>query len=169
MKPVLRYEKIYLVASRDVRSSEHRVTQREGAERPKTVRFTGSFPMETQDEGTYGTLVLTEKLWKEWFGEANFLPGFETAASAAETLVKRNANIYYGCPLCAYRSKSAGDAEEHIAAHVKKWSEQFTIEVVEEVEALPPAPKAKRTRRLNHQAQKLTPELFEEVSDDQTQ
>lgn len=130
MKYRLKYNKIYLVATRESRSSSHRVTPRVGIERPKTVQFSGNYPLETVDEGTYGTLVLTEELWQEWFSGMEMMPGFETAAKAANTLVQKNTSIYYGCPLCAYRGKNKKDADVHIAAHLEKWEEQFVIEEV---------------------------------------
>jgi len=127
-KAVAYYDSIYLVATDEERASSHRVTEREGPKRPGEVKFSGVFPMGTSDE-TYGTLVLDEEKWKEWFGRRQKLEGMMTAKEAAETLVSQHAHIYYGCPLCIFRSSDAEEAKAHIHEHINKFVQQFRIEM----------------------------------------
>lgn len=122
------YPSIYLVALRSEKSSSFRVTTRVNGLPPKVVSFMGHHPLETTDE-TYGSLVIDENKWVEWYGTGPFMSGMETAAEAAETIVKHNADIYYGCPLCTARFKEAGEARAHIQDHVNKFISQFNIEV----------------------------------------
>ena len=121
------YDKIYLVATEDCKTSSFRVTTREEGKRPGTVSFSGNHPMPNGVE-TYSSLVLSEDKWEEWFGGRKMLRGYETPASAAETLVKGNKNVHYGCPLCSARFKDRKLAGEHIDAHVNTFISQFRIE-----------------------------------------
>jgi hypothetical protein len=75
-----------------------------------------------------GTLVLDEAWWKEQFkGAKQFMPGMETAESAAQTLVKKNPEIYFGCPFCAYREKNMALAKQHVEEHATKLLSLFTV------------------------------------------
>lgn len=126
----VKYDAIYLVAERAERNSEHRVTKRKGPVRPKTVSFSGNFPIPSNPDMTYGTLVLSDNIWDEWFGdipEDDFIEGMETPENAAESMVSSRSGIHYGCPLCAYMIDDKEDAEEHIARHVNKFYKRFTF------------------------------------------
>lgn len=127
----IRYNAIYLVAQRSERNSEHRVTRRTEGKRPKTVSFSGNYPIPSNPDMTYGTLVLTEEKWDEWFGSVpreDFMGGMETAEQAAATLVGSRTGIHYGCPLCSFTSDDLEEAEEHVHKHVNKFCKQFTFE-----------------------------------------
>jgi hypothetical protein len=130
-KAVAYYDNIYLVGSNEERTGEHRVTEREGKERPGVLAFSGNYPMSTGDE-TYGTLVLNETLYTKWFGSRKRIPGMEDAATAAATLVREHSNIHYGCPVCTYRGKIREDAEAHVQEHINKNLSQYRIEIVED-------------------------------------
>lgn len=129
MKLKVSFNHIYLVGYNSNRSSEHRVTERDGTNKPKTVRFVGNYVTEFP-EVTYGTLVIDEDIWKKWFDGSKFLPGMETATSAAEVLV-REPGVYYGCPVCSYKTKSRKDADIHVTEHINKFITQFDFEVEE--------------------------------------
>lgn len=127
----VKYDAIYLVAERAERNSEHRVTKRKDTIRPRTIAFSGNFPIPANPDMTYGTLVLTEENWDEWFSEyddEDFVDGMRTYEEAAETLVKSRSGINYGCPLCAYTTSSKEEADNHIDEHVNKFVKQFTFE-----------------------------------------
>jgi len=131
MKLKVSFPHIYIVAFDSQRTSSHRVTKREdGGPPPKTVVFSGNVSTENP-EITYGTLVIDEAWWKQQYGKGPFMPGMETAASAAATLVKLT-DIFYGCPICSYRTKKLADAEKHVNDHVNKFITQFKIDVEEE-------------------------------------
>jgi len=130
-KVVAYYDNIFLVATQEERTSSHRITARDSQKRPGTIRFSGNFPMPDSDN-TYGTLVLNEDKWKEWFSRRKCLPGRETAEITAVSLVTQFANIYFGCPLCTFKGKDLDEARAHIHAHINKFVQQFRIEIVEE-------------------------------------
>lgn len=127
------YDHLYLVALNEEKTGSHRVTERDASGRPGTISFSGNFPT-ADPEQTYSTLVLDEDKWTQWFGKRKRLENMETAAVAAETLVKTYVNIYYGCPLCTFREKDLAIAKAHIHEHVNKFVQQFRIEAVDEKE-----------------------------------
>lgn len=130
-KVILHYDDIYLVGTNEERTSAHRVTERDSRGRPGVVEFTGNYP-EVNGEETYGVLVLNEELWERWFGKREKLVHMATADLAATCLVQEHPNIYYGCPLCTYKSKNREQAKTHIEEHANKFFKQFRVEVVEE-------------------------------------
>ena len=123
------YAAIYLVATQDSNNSKHRVTERgpRGA-RPGVVQFSGRFPFSANDD-VYSTLVLQPDCWDEWFKGRKLLEGMTTPEEAAETLVRKNMNIYYGCPLCDILGKDRDSMREHVHTHINKFVSQFRIEV----------------------------------------
>ena len=125
------YDNIYLVAANEEKTSSHRVTTRDDKGRPGVVMFTGNFPANSAEE-TYGTLVLNEELWQNWFGTRNRLPSMDTAEIAAQTLVSGFTSIYYGCPLCAWRGKVYLEYQEHVHEHINKQISQYRFEIEEE-------------------------------------
>lgn len=149
-KVIAHYRPIFLVAYHESKNSEHRVTDRgPGVQRPGTIKFVGSCAS-TDPNATFGTLVLTEAKWEEWFAGRHFMPGMTTAAEAAETLVSGQlgtsvgsreagppvnrgpANIFYGCPICSYKGKDREEVAEHIRTHVAKFLTQFELEIVDD-------------------------------------
>jgi len=117
--------------------SEHRVTQRKMLEgiaiKPATCSFTGARADENYEP--MGTLVLTEELWQEWYGrfeKNDFMPGMETAHSAAEKMVQESPWIHYGCPFCHMRWGVGGlkEAQKHAVEEVQKMLSRF--EIIEE-------------------------------------
>jgi hypothetical protein len=124
------YDDIYLVAVERGIHPSFRVTKRDGPGRPKTVRFLGNRP---DDMGRpMGTLVINEDLWEEWYGEDKKLANMETAEIAAETMVKNNPNVHYGCPLCTVKFSTYEASHEHIINHAEEFIQQFRIEIGEE-------------------------------------
>ena len=127
-----KYHNIYLVAYKGSKSSAHRVAERKTkGVAPKTISFFGNYVTEIPDE-TYSTLVLNEDLWQQWFKNEKFLPGFATAKEAAETLVKTETDIFYGCPICSFHTKDFESAQKHIEEHATKFITQFEIISVED-------------------------------------
>ena len=129
----LKYTKIYLVAQGMNIHSEHRVTMRQGMMKPATCQFTGARADENHEP--MGTLVLTEELWKEWYGRfdrTEFILGMEDAHSAAEKLVKENPWVHYGCPLCQMRwgPGCLEEAQEHAAEEMQRLLGMFEIEEI---------------------------------------
>lgn len=131
-RAVAYYDSVYLVAFQDQSHSKHRVTTRgPGQQRPGVVQFSGNFPVPVGDD-TYSTLVLDEAKWEKWFGGRTLVPGMTTAVEAATTMVETNANINYGCPLCAVRGSDREKIEAHIHEHINKFVSQFRIEIEED-------------------------------------
>lgn len=120
---------IYLVAYDADKTSSHRVTERNGVAKAKECAFFGNVATENSDV-TYGTLVIDEDLWKKWYKDGPFVKGMETAANAAQTLTHLS-GIYYGCPLCSYRTKRYEESVKHIAEHVNRFITQFEFEAEE--------------------------------------
>jgi len=131
----LKYTKIYLVAQSKHIHSEHRVTQRKVDEnglalQPATCQFTAMRGDERNRP--MGTLVLTEELWEKWysrFDKNDFIPGMETARSAAEKMVTECDWVSYGCPLCNMRwgPGNLEAAQQHAAEEMEKWLSRFEI------------------------------------------
>jgi len=161
----LTYNKLYLVATNEEKSSSFRVTPRDSYGRPGEISFSGNFPLGNGVD-TYSTLVLDDENWDRWFSKREKLDGFHTAAEAAETLVRNFPSISYGCPLCIYRSKNLEDARNHIDEHINKYVSQFDVTVDEPfvVEEAVDPPKEeipmRRTKRAYHKAQRLTPDML---------
>lgn len=124
-----KYNKIYLVGYRDSKSASFRVTTREGASKPKEVKFFGNVSSEVPDN-EFGVLELSAELWQQWFADCTMLPQMATYSSAAAVLVKE-ANIFYGCPLCSFHTKDKKVADKHIDEHVNKFITQFEFELEE--------------------------------------
>lgn len=134
----LKYNKIYLIAQGMNIHSEHRVTRRKVNEdglalKPATCMFSGARGDEFHHP--MGTLVLTEELWQKWynrFKETDFIPGMETARSAAEKMVTECEWVHYGCPLCNTRWGPGGleEAQQHAAEEMERMVSRF--EIVEE-------------------------------------
>lgn len=128
----LEYNKIYLVAQGSAAHMEIRVTQRKEGDPtpPATCQFVALG--RDENDNPLGTLELSEDLWKEWFGKyrkGDFLPGMETAASAAESMVQRNEHIWYGCPLCNFRTKNYEESKRHIEEEGKKVLQMFDVKL----------------------------------------
>ena len=130
-RAVAYYDSIYLVATNEEKTSNHRVTTRDGQGRPGVVMFSGNMPASTPGE-TYGTLVLTEELWQRWFGTRERIPSMATAEIAAQTLVSGFASIYYGCPVCCWRGKVFTEYYDHVHEHINKQISQYRIEIEDE-------------------------------------
>ena len=134
----LKYNKIYLVAHGQNIHSEHRVTRRKVnddglALKPSVCQFSGM--RGDEQHHPMGTLVLTEELWQEWYGrfeKTDFIPGMETAHSAAEKMVQDCMWVHYGCPLCHARWGPGGlkEAQQHAAKEMQKMVSRF--EIIEE-------------------------------------
>jgi hypothetical protein len=129
MKIKASFPHIYLVGYDSDKGSSHRVTERSGPAKPKECAFFGNVGTENS-EVTYGTLVIDETLWQKWYGDGPFIKGMETAANAAQTLI-RLTGVYYGCPLCSFRTKKYEESAKHIDEHVNRFMTQFQIEVEE--------------------------------------
>ena len=127
-KAVAYYDDIYLVGTNEERTGRHRVTERDSKGRPGEVEFTGNYP-EVNGVDTYGVLVLNEALWDKWFGKREKMVHMATAELAATVLVQEHVNIYYGCPLCAFKGKDKKQAQEHVHSHINRFMNQFRIEV----------------------------------------
>ena len=124
--------KIYLVARGEAARTEVRVTQRvpDSPVKPAVCRFM-VVSTDAQDNPV-GTLVLTEDLWKTWYGNykpEEFMPGMASAMEAAETMVQRIPDVYYGCPLCEFSSKSFPEALRHGDAEAERLLKFFDVEV----------------------------------------
>ena len=55
------------------------------------------------------------------------MPGMKTAVEAAETMVRSVEGVFYGCPLCNFRTKSAGDVQQHLDAEAKRLLKYFDV------------------------------------------
>lgn len=130
----LRYDRIYLVATGPAARAEVRVTQRSETQPhlpPKTVQFVALNI--DRDDNPIGVLDLTEDLWREWFGKVpkeEFVLGMETAKDAAESMVRNNEHIHYGCPLCNAHFGALEDAQAHAAGEGQRVLELFEVEEV---------------------------------------
>ena len=127
MKIKANFPHIYLVAYDSDKTSSHRVTERNGPAKSKECAFFGNVSTENS-EITYGTLVIDEMLWKKWYDNGPFVKGMETAANAANTLMHLP-GVYYGCPLCSFRTKRYDESVKHIDEHVNRFITQFDFEV----------------------------------------
>lgn len=131
----LKYTKIYLVAQGQNIHSEHRVTRRKVNEdglalKPSVCQFTGM--RGDEKHRPMGTLVLTEELWQKWYGrfeKTDFIPGMETALSAADKMVGECEWVYYGCPLCQMRwgPGCLEEAQQHAAEEMERLLSRFEI------------------------------------------
>jgi hypothetical protein len=129
LKLKAKYNSIYLVGYNECKSAAFRVSEREGVVKPREVRFTGNVSTENP-EITYGVLEINDELWFKWFDGSKMLPQMSTCDKAAETLIKES-GIYYGCPLCSFKTKSRDISKHHIDEHVNKFITQFTFELEE--------------------------------------
>lgn len=132
-----KYEKIYLVSVGGNHRGEYRVTKRpdDGIGRPATCQFFGN--RYAGKDVTMGTLVLTEKVWREWYKayrKSDFLPGMYNAKDAAEKMVRENENVLYGCPLSTLVFGTLEEAQAQADVEFKKVFEQYGFE--EEYEKL---------------------------------
>jgi len=129
-KFTVKYNKIYLVAIGQSIHTELRVTNRDGVgSPPATCMFSGA----RADAGgnPMGTLVIDDPLWQSWYSKYNnYIPGMETAKSAAEKMVRENSNIHYGCPLCPSIFPSLAEAQAHTESEVLRLIEQFDVKVL---------------------------------------
>jgi len=131
-KVTLKFNKIYLVGHGEGARTEVRVTKRvEGSPiRPATCQFlvTG-----VDERGSpLGTLVLTEELWKQWYGKYKtneFMPGMQTASQAAKTMVEGNEYVFYGCPLCNFRTKKYEEVQAHLEEEGARLLRFFDVNV----------------------------------------
>ena len=113
----LKFTCIYLVGQGEAARTEVRVTQRseDGVSKPATCRFLALGRDEW--DNPLGVLALTEEKWQEWYGKykpKEFIPGMTTAAEAAEKMVKTIDRVFYGCPLCNFRTKDRQAIDEHV-------------------------------------------------------
>jgi len=113
----LKFNKIYLVGQGEAARTEVRVTKR--SENSPLKPAVCQFVALGQDErgNPLGVLMLTEELWKQWYGQykaGDFMPGMKTAQEAAATMVRGIEGVFYGCPLCNFRSKNAEEMQEHL-------------------------------------------------------
>ena len=121
------YPHIYLVADGGEKGASIRITKRDEHGRPGEVHFAGRRP--DQFGQPMGTLVIDDELWEKWFGHRERLPHMDTALKAAQWIVANCTNIYFGCPLCLFRTKSYDEYLEHIRG-IGKWvMEQFKVQV----------------------------------------
>jgi len=128
----LAFDRIYLVATGPASHAEVRVTHRDSEQPhlpPKTVQFVA---LGVDENGNpLGVLDLTEDLWREWFGEIPdkaFLPGMETAQSAAAKMVRDSEHIHYGCPLCNARFTKLEEAQTHTAEEGQRVLSLFEVQ-----------------------------------------
>ena len=138
---VAKYQKIYLVSVGGNHRGEYRVTKRPYDERgnhigrPAVCQFFGN--RYAGKDITMGTLVLTEKLWREWYKEyrkSDFLPGMYNAKDAAERMVRENENIFYGCPIGILVFSTLEEAQAQADIEFKRVFEEYGLE--EEYEKL---------------------------------
>jgi len=132
----LTFKVIYLVGRGDAANTEVRVTVRpdDGVTKPATCRFVALSTDERANR--LGTLVLTEELWKSWYGKyraKDFMPGMGTAENAAETMVRNISGVFYGCPLCNFRTKDRQAAQEHADQEAARILHFFDVTVEPEV------------------------------------
>jgi len=129
--PLPKYSKIYLVSVGGNHRGEYRVTQRpdDGIGKPAVCQFFGN--RYAGKDKTMGTLVITEKLWRDWYKaykKSDFLPGMYHAKDAADRMVRENENILYGCPMCVTVFSDLEEAQTHADGEFKKVFEQFGFE-----------------------------------------
>jgi hypothetical protein len=154
LKLSVKFNDIYLVGYNENKSSSHRVTERVGIVKPKEVKFFGNVATETPDV-CYGVIQINEDLWQHWFSKGPFIKGMETAESAARELLKES-GVYYGCPLCSFKTKDVNVNKAHIADHVSKFITQFEVTCPELEEEL---------ERRNEEIKRLNKLLMEETND----
>lgn len=139
--PIAKYQKIYLVSVGGNHRGEYRVTKRpiddsgNSMAKPAVCQFWGN--RDAGEGKTMGTLVLTEKTWREWYKDyrkADFLPGMYHAVDAAEKMVRENQNVFYGCPLGISIFTTLEEAQAQADGDFKRVFEQYGFE--EEYEKL---------------------------------
>lgn len=128
-----KFNKLYMVAARGSASAEVRVAEREGKARPAVVQF-AVCKTEGPENEPVGALVLDEEIWKKWFGGKKLLPDMETAHSAAHWMVNNMPEVYYGCPLCAYKTKDEAEHTAHATDHTNRLLQFLDIEFTEETD-----------------------------------
>lgn len=125
--PVVEYNRIYLIAFAGQSASKHHVTQRKqvGVDKyghPKYSRTVGKLQFSgnrTFGEQAVGTLEFNNDMYQDWFSKyEGFIDGFETAEAAAINLTKNVNEIYFGCPLCEFRTKDISSYKEHVNKHM---------------------------------------------------
>ena len=83
----------------------------------------------TLNDEPFGYCAVSEQEFSEWWGDKEKLPGYETLAQAAESIVKQEESVVsYGCPLCLYTTKSRQEADKHVTEHISKIIKDFTWE-----------------------------------------
>ena len=132
----LQFKVIYLVGQGEAANTEVRVTVRpdDGITKPATCRFLAL--NRDERENRLGTLVLTEALWRGWYGRyknKDFMPGMDTAQHAAEKMVRTIDYVFYGCPLCNFRTKDWQAAQEHADQEATRILQFFDVAVEAEV------------------------------------
>lgn len=130
-KITVRYPHIYLVALGSSLQAEFRVTEREKGDvrKPGTLRFSGRRP--DVRGAPIGTLVLDDAKMQEWFGGRKMMPNMKDAETAAKWMVANSDDIYFGCPICLFKTKSWEEYQAHIATKGDWVLGQFEIDVEE--------------------------------------
>lgn len=130
----LRMSKIYLVGIGEAAHTEVRVTRLNENVSPPIPPATCQFlNVSPDDHGmNVGTLVITEDLWQEWYGkydEDDFMPGMRTALDAARTMVTTIPSVFFGCPLCNFRTKDPTVAQLHAGEEAQRLLRYYDVEV----------------------------------------
>jgi len=125
------YPFIYLIALPAFKRAGIRVANRQYNEKgelthkPAQVYFAGN---RVQPHGqALGTLVVDEAMWTKWFGNREKLPHMDTAEKACRWIVKNNDGVFYGCPLCDFRTKDYENYKAHMASKDAWLLKQFDI------------------------------------------
>jgi len=127
------YPHIYLIGVGGSKGAEFRVTERPkgDATRPMTLRFTGRRPDPETVGETMGVMVIDDKLFETTFAGKTLMPNMATAEKAAKWMVENNEDVYFGCPICGFRTKKYEEYQTHIADKGRWILGQFEIEVSE--------------------------------------
>jgi hypothetical protein len=135
----LSYERFYVIAHTFGVGGKYRVTQDGNG----YLQFAGRRPGE--GDTVVGVLEFSEEAYQKWFGKKDKMPGFETAESAVRHMVAHNAHLAFGCPFCAFQSKSLEAGRTHIEQHTQAILSNYRL-TVEAPEAEAPAPEPRRKR-----------------------